>query len=150
MKGNNNQNKTQIDSGQVDGVVKVLNRNIFAILITILVGTICCDLIINIPIDWPFIFSGMMFSYLYYFIVKKEIKSVIPPCGGWQKFDEFDKNNFTGYCFISYKGKVKIAYRDRDKAIMFSHHSTTCYMRECVEYINPIVYPKKPVMRYKK
>lgn len=62
----------------------------------------------------------------------------------WQTVDKFKEQCVEGACFISYKGRVLMAYHDHKGYFRFSEYSPNVYMAECIRAVKFIEYPCTP------
>ncbi len=64
--------------------------------------------------------------------------------GEWLDIGHDDVINYRGMCFIAYKGRVVVSYRDSNHMYRFINGDSGCYMTECVSMVKIIETPNHP------
>lgn len=62
----------------------------------------------------------------------------------WLSLKEFCLEGREGYCWIIHKGHRVEAYYDRNQVFLFNRFSKSCYMAECIAYVQPMWLPDYP------
>ena len=79
--------------------------------------------------------------------VLREVAQAIvsePPENGWISVQNFRDSGYTGWCWISYKGRVTAAYHDHLGVFRFHRWSDNVYMAECIRLVMPWHPPAVP------